>query len=564
MSSSHAASSHPLAAKVNQAVAEMVQDRFFLRMLQKDPLIWKEDVSHHAEIRNRLGWLWATETLAPKLHEILSFAEEIRREKFRFVAILGMGGSSLAPELFSALFAKKGYPQILIFDSTDPRRVRELCQKIGKQKTLVIFASKSGTTVESVSLFRHLEAGIEKAYPGRAGSFCAAITDPGLPLEKFAAEKKFRKVFLNPADVGGRFSALTYFGLVPAALAGADVRKVLRAAASALPSFLADRPDNEALQLGVWMAQAALAGRDKLTLALPKSWSLLGDWAEQLVAESTGKEGKGIVPVTGEALAGPSLYGGDRVFVHYAIGARNHAGDESKLKALYAAGHPVLRIRVRGPEEIGREFLRWEIATAVACAVFKVNPFDQPNVQEAKELTKSILAGKASVSTETQAWKGTPFKLRAGQAISASAATEAWSALWGGIKPGDYVNLLAFLPDCGPVRKGLAALSTAVRAKKGVPAIIGIGPRYLHSTGQLHKGGPDSGVFVVLISPLRKRAEDLKVPGESYSFEKLLLAQSWGDFAALDQRNRRVLMLVLPDLRPTTWLLLKKLLQKVL
>jgi glucose-6-phosphate isomerase len=424
-----------------------------------------------------------------------------------------MGGSSLAPEVLWRTFgAAPGHPTLHVLDSTDPRAIRQVDQGGDPAKTLFIISSKSGTTQESDSFFRYFW---ERT--GGRGSQFAAITDPGTPLEQLAGERRFRRVFLNPPDIGGRYSALSFFGLVPAALIGVDVATLLHRAHRMTEACAAVVPpmENPAARLGAVLGEGALAGRDKATFVLSPGIASFGLWLEQLIAESTGKEGKGILPVADEPLGSPEVYGKDRVFVSMVLDGESDAAIESRLAELETTGHPVVHLRLDDRYDLGQEFFRWEFATAVAGGVLRINPFDQPNVAESKANTKAVLAK------------------RGGSSPAASAAE--LESFLKGIKPGDYLAIMAYLPPTPENDRRLAAIRLRLRDRLKVATTLGYGPRFLHSTGQFHKGGPPTGHFLQISEPLK---EDLPIPGGSFSFGQLEAAQAEGDLLALRARGR--------------------------
>lgn len=498
------------------------------RLWDKDATLWKKDVASHKDIRSRLGWLALPKTMPKSVSDIVAFADEIKGE-FQHVVLLGMGGSSLAPEVFQATFGnKEGYPSILVLDSTDPARVADLDKSLTIEKTLFIVSSKSGGTIELLSFFKYFHGKLLQKKGAEAGKHFIAITDPGTPLVEMAKQHSFRRIFLAPEDVGGRFSALTYFGLVPAALIGIDIQKILESAAAMADASGADKAaaENPSLVLGVAMAVLAEEGRDKLTIVAPRHLDSFGDWAEQLVAESTGKEDSGIVPIVREPLGKPSVYGADRFFVVLADESKPDAALEAGVAALEKAGHPVLTLSLGGVEDLGGEFFRWEMATVVACALLKVNAFDQPDVQAAKDKAKLLL--------KTIEEKGS---------LPPRESTVTLETFWEDIEEGDYVSILAFLPDRPEIKKKLSEIQLLIRNQMKLAVTVGYGPRYLHSTGQLHKGGSNKGVFILVTS---EQKLDLPIPGEKYSFAQLELAQAMGDFDALESKGRWLVHVRLP------------------
>ncbi len=515
------------------AAAALDAAKFGERLWKKDPTLWKpEDAKHQAEIRIRLGWLDVIDAMKGRVAELRDFADEVRKAGFTHALLCGMGGSSLAPEVLRLTFGvKKGFLDLAVLDSTDPAAVRAAERRSNPAKTLYIISSKSGGTTEPNAFLAYFRDRVKSVRGEKAGASFVAITDPDTPMERRARELGFRKVFLNPPDIGGRYSALSLFGLVPAALMGHDVAKLLARAERMRLACAASVPaaDNPGLRLGAAMGAAAKSGRDKVTLLVPPKLASFGAWAEQLIAESTGKEGKGILPVEGEAPGAPKAYGKDRLFVSLSIGRdRNRAAAK-----LAAAGHPVVELRLDDAWDLAGEFLRWEIATAAAGRVLEIDPFDQPNVQESKDNTARLLkehaaqgrlpdgggAGGALAPTDGD------FGQRLRQHLESA-------------KPADYVALTAYLAPTPAREKILRALQAEIRDRRRVAVTLGWGPRFLHSTGQLHKGGADSGVFVQFTAD---DAEDLPVPGESYTFGVLKSAQALGDYQSLASRGRRIL-----------------------
>ncbi|HXV18779.1 MAG TPA: glucose-6-phosphate isomerase, partial [Candidatus Omnitrophota bacterium] len=499
------------------------------RIWEKDATVWKKGPEAQKEIVARLGWLDAPKLMKKKVAELTKFSDEIKAAGFSHVLLLGMGGSSLAPELFANAFGSaEGSPELLVLDSTDPGRVSDLEKKIDLAKTLFIVSSKSGGTIELMSFYKYFYEKVKAVQGEKAGQQFVAVTDPGTPLEELAKKTGFRKVFLAPEDVGGRFSALTYFGLLPAALIGADVEKILASAQAAAASISPETAisENTAAVLGVGMAVLAEEGRDKLTIVTSPGLESFGDWAEQLVAESSGKEDVGILPVVREKLDAPSVYGNDRFFVAVLSDDADNKTVLTKLQAFQKAGHPVLTLKMKDAYDLGAQFLIWEFATSVACALLKVNTFDQPDVQAAKEKAKEILK---VVQSGGQLPQG-----------ESKATVESFGE---DVEPGDYIGILAFLPDRENIRKTLEELQIEIRKKTKRAVTLGIGPRYLHSTGQLHKGGPNNGDFILITA---KPSEDVPVPGEKYTFGQLVLAQALGDLEALEMRGRNCLYISLP------------------
>ena len=516
---------------MNTWIEKCAKMNLIQRLWDKDASLWKKDPAEQKEILARLGWLKIAATMKESADDLKSFADEIRKEGFSRVVLLGMGGSSLAPEVFQSTFGKKtGYPELMVLDSTDPDSVRDIESKIDLQKTLFIVSSKSGGTIELVSFFKYFFDKVKEVRKEKASQQFVAITDPGTALVDLAKTHNFRRVFLAPPDVGGRFSALTYFGLVPASLIGVDVAAILDGAEKMMEgsSAAVEYPENEAIQLGVGMAVLAEEGRDKLTIVTSTGLESFGDWAEQLVAESTGKEDLGVVPIVGEPLTGPKVYGEDRFFVGLELESEDNTAFEMRLNALKKAGHPVLTLKMKDASDLGGEFFRWEMATAIACALLKINTFDQPDVQAAKDSTKALLK-----------------KIEKGEELAIKASQNSLDSFWGSLSAQDYVGILAFLPKDDKIKKKLQALRLEIRDLTKNAVTLGIGPRYLHSTGQLHKGGPNTGVFFFITAA---HAQDLAIPGDKFTFGQLELAQAMGDLEALESKERRVFHVRLEEL----------------
>lgn len=495
------------------------------RIWRRDPAAWSTDPAHTSVITQRLGWLDVAKQMQEKVGEISQFVERVRADGYERAVLLGMGGSSLAPEVFRRVFGRRdGFLDLTVLDTTDPETIASVERTRDLGKTLFLVASKSGTTVETLSHFAYFwERGA-----GRGDQF-AAITDPGTPLEALARERHFRGLFLNPADIGGRYSALTYFGLVPAGLLGLDLAVLLERAIELSERCTAQEQveHNPGFLLGTLLSAAARAGRDKVTFALPPELEAFGLWGEQLLAESTGKSGLGLIPIAGESLGSPDRYGSDRLFVALDL---NGKSTSAALGALAAADHPTAVLRLRDEADLAGEFFRWEFATAVAGASLGVDPFDEPNVQEAKDRTQEALAEYA----------------RQGRLPDVPAdSIEALPSFLGQAQPGNYLALMAYLPYRDEIGQALQAVRTAARDTYRIATTVGFGPRFLHSTGQLHKGGPNSGLFLQLIADDQ---QDLAIPGATYSFGVLKQAQAVGDFQALQQHGRRVIRLHLgPD-----------------
>jgi transaldolase / glucose-6-phosphate isomerase len=490
--------------------------------------VWTDNAETAGEIRQRLGWLHIVDTMVGETDRLEAFADEIRNSGFNRTVLIGMGGSSLAPEVFRQCFGvKEGYLDLSVVDTTLPASIMEVDHDADPRNTLYIVSSKSGGTIEVVSLYKHFYERAKQVLHDQAGRNFIAITDPGTTLGKMASDYRFRKVFLNPPDIGGRFSALSYFGLVPAALIGVDIKRLLMRASQAVEASGRDVPalESPGTWLGVIISEAAIAGKDKLTLVISPPVASFGYWLEQLVAESTGKNGKGIIPIEGEPLSEPSCYGSDRISIYLRVdGDSTH---DKQVSALEQAGHPVITLRLHGPYDLGREMFRWEFATAVAGAILKINPFDQPNVQESKDITKKLL-GEFSRTGNIS-----PIN-RIG--INDPEAESVLRELFSGIQPGSYVAFNAFLKPSEENVRVLTQARKIIKDKLITTTCLGFGPRYLHSTGQIHKGGPNTGLFVVITADCEN---DVPIPGEEYTFGVLNAAQSLGDYSALANKGRK-------------------------
>jgi len=520
---------------------ERLNSRSFADALWSKRLdVWPGGPDVQARIANRLGWLDAVAFLTPQVGRLRDFAGSIRQEGFTDVVLLGMGGSSLAPEvLHRVLGVGEGFPRFRMLDSVDPDAVRPALE--APATTLFILASKSGSTIEPNSMAAEAQRRVVAAGHAAWGSRFVAITDENTALHRRALQEGFREVFVNPADIGGRYSALSLFGMVPAALMGADLDRLLESARQMESACrIANAQQNPGLALGALMAAGTAAGRDKLTLLTPDSLAPFGLWVEQLVAESTGKQGKGIVPITGESPA--TSWSEDRVGITIASGSAGAGARQTP------AGAPGASLVMADAYDIGAEFMRWEIATATAGWLLDINPFDEPNVQQAKDATRALLdtyqQRRQLPAPEAQAAiNGARLALSsaAEQALNGTAA----NAFLQLADDSTYVGLLVYLPpDAAPYEQPLRQFREDIARASGRPTMFGYGPRYLHSTGQLHKGGANNGVFIVITA---EAAEDLPIPGEPFSFGVLESAQALGDFQSLDRSGRRALFVQLPS-----------------
>lgn len=538
----------PLGSAVEQAHQAWDKDGKTTLLWNKDASLWTK-----SDEGNWLGWLDIVNQQLAHFSKFKALAAEVREDGFSHILLLGMGGSSLAPEVFSLTYGQQaGFPQLLVLDSTDPEQIRSFRAKIDPAGTLFCVSSKSGTTLEPNIYMQYFFDETKKVAGDGAGHHFIAVTDPGSKLEKVAADLKFRHVYHGVASIGGRYSALSDFGMVPHAAAGYDTEKFLTRTAEMVKACKdPDSYANPGVSLGIVLGQAAKQfGRDKVTLICSPAIHDLGAWLEQLLAESTGKEGHGLIPVDREPLADPSdaTYGKDRVFAYI-----KYVGDEDKengdfVNALETAGQPVVRIAIKDLYDLGQVFFQWEIATAVAGAIIGINAFNQPDVEASKVVTRELTSAfekTGSLPEEKPVIEGDGLKFFTDEAnakaIADGGGTSAGSAIrqhLDRIKAGDYFGLLAYIPMFPEYEATLQEMRKAVLDSKNVATVLGFGPRFLHSTGQAYKGGPNSGVFLQITCD---EANDLAVPDQKYTFGVVKTAQARGDFQVLADRKRRAL-----------------------
>jgi transaldolase / glucose-6-phosphate isomerase len=537
-----------LGTTADAALARAGREQVVARIDRGDYTVWKPDPT---EISNRLGWLTIAERMAAAEPQIRDVVDGVRADGYTDALLLGMGGSSLAPEVFRQTFGvAPGYLDLAVLDSTDPDAVSAHARRLDPARTLFIVSTKSGGTVETFSFFRYFYRWMVRALgSAAAGRHFIAITDPGSALADTAAHYGFRATFLADPQIGGRYSALSHFGLVPASLLGVDVPRLRERAITMA------RDTEPAARLGVILGEAALHGRDKVTFALSAPIAAFANWVEQLIAESTGKEGKGILPVAGEPLGSPAVYGQDRLFVHLRL-----AGDtthDASINAIQAAGHPVVRIDLADIYDIGGEFFRWEMATAVAGWRLGINPFDQPNVESAKVLGRQMVkayetSGALPPLAPTARADGLTVYAAPREAstptppgLPASTPGDLVRDFLRQVRPGDYVALQAYVAPTAETTAALQRWRVALRDRLRVATTVGYGPRFLHSTGQLHKGDGGHGVFIQLVTA--PPASDLPIPDSAdadtshITFGVLKIAQALGDRHALLDAGRRVL-----------------------
>jgi transaldolase/glucose-6-phosphate isomerase len=542
---SAASSLAPITDSVSRRIARLEADSIPARLWRHDPTLWatdKDPVGQH-EATIRMGWLDSTDKARKKLKEYQSFAKEIQEAKIDRVLVLGMGGSSLTAEVFSSLLAAARIDaplSLAILDSTEPVQVAQAAEHYPPDKTLYIVASKSGGTAEVMAAFDYFWKLSKKD-----GSHFIVTTDPNTSLEALARKRNFRKIFSADELVGGRYSALTDFGLVPAALLGMDLNRLLDKADWMRQQCGEHIPAarNPGLALGAVIGESALGGRDKLTVLSDAPISAFAGWIEQIIAESSGKFGKGILPVPLEPIGSPDVYGNDRIFVYL----RQTGEHDEAIAALKAAGHPILQFSILDFYDIGAEMFRWEIATVVACSILGVNAFDQPNVESSKKITKAKIAEyqtKGKLKEGKPAWKQDSVAIFSPSAVTGASLKSVLSGFLKKAKPNGYVAINAYLPRNNEMIDALQKMRVAIRAKTGNAVTAGFGPRFQHSTGQFHKGGPKNALFLVITAEPEK---DMDIPTEGLTFGTLIRAQALGDYEALIEAGRKVIRVHFPS-----------------
>jgi glucose-6-phosphate isomerase len=538
--------SSDLRGAVDAAFADWQANHKIERFWQKDPSLWTRDGEEQW-----MGWIDIVERQQKNLASFAELGGDIESADFQTVLLLGMGGSSLCPEVLAKTFGPQPrFPVLRIVDSTDPAQVKAACEEVNLGEALVVVASKSGSTLEPNILKQFFFVEMSRAVGSEnAGSHFVAITDPGSKMEQVAKDDGFRDIFYGDPQIGGRYSALSNFGVVAATVMGLNIEKLLAEAAKAVAAAKQPLQDNPGVQLGLLLGTAANAGRDKITIFTSPEIFDLGAWLEQLIAESTGKQGKGITPVDRERIGAPSVYGNDRVFAYVRLKGTADASQDAKVAALEAAGHPVVHIEIEDLYEIFGQFFTWEIATAVAGSVMGINPFNQPDVESAKIETRALTSEyeKTGKLPERK-----PFLVDGGIGLyatddyAAKLKAAAPSATLAGLlrahldqlHAGDYFATLAFLPMFPEHEAAIQGFRHKVRDGKRAATCLGFGPRFLHSTGQDYKGGPNTGVFLQITAA---HADDLNIPGQKYSFGVVIDAQAAGDLAVLESRGRRAL-----------------------
>jgi len=536
-----------LKKNVADTLAQFAKKDLHSRWLGKDPTLWSNDAAHQKVILNRLGWVDNCEKITGKLYEIDELQEKLFKAKVRDIVLLGMGGSSLAAEVLSLILKKPAYQvkgalkgiRFHLLDTTDPASILKVEKAVRYPTTVFLVGSKSGSTIETRSQYRYFFDRVMKFYKGdenKAAERFVIITDHGSPLETLGRSKTFGGLFLNPQDIGGRYSALSFFGLVPAALLGIDIRQVLADSQRFLDGMrsVKDISKNEGIALGILLGALALKGKDKLTFWTSPELASFADWAEQLIAESTGKDGKGITPVAGEPSLDLDRYASDRVFVMLRLKGENEKLWAARVQGLKAKGFPVLDFVWSDGANVGGEFLRWEVATSFASVVLKVNPFDEPNVTESKNITNRLLEDVKKKKALPKPGKLLAVK----KPVLTPADKKTLADFFAKLPKNGFVSLLAYVDRSPATKKVLQGLQKSMASALKVPVLSGFGPRYLHSIGQLYKGGPRQGIFIEFFV---KDIKDVKVPGEVYGFSQLKRAQAMGDYEAISSKGLSVL-----------------------
>jgi transaldolase / glucose-6-phosphate isomerase len=546
--------SAPLTQAVQSALKDWQTNNKMARLWRGDPSLWTGD-----DEDKWVGWLPIVEDQLAHLKQLNDAATDAAKAGFTHALLLGMGGSSLCPEVLKITYGRQpGHPELHVLDSTDPAQIKSIESQIDLAKTLCIVASKSGSTLEP-NIFKQYFFDRMQQVVGKdkAGDHFVAITDPGSKMQQVAERDQFRKIFFGVASIGGRYSALSNFGMVPASIMGLDLSKFLQRTNEMVQACKPEVPadQNPGAVLGAILGTLGNLGRNKVTIITSPGIHDLGAWLEQLIAESTGKIGKGLIPVDREALGAPEVYGNDRVFIHLRLADEPDMAQKQKLDALRTAGHPVVEIELADTYDLGQEFFRWEIATAVAGSILKINPFNQPDVEASKIVTRQLTEAyekSGKLPEESPIFDDGAIKLFTDERNAANLNKLAGTdrSLTGFLRahlsqfnPGDYMALLGFIEMNGAHEESLQAMRHAVRDRKHVATCLGFGPRFLHSTGQAYKGGPNTGVFLQITCD---DANDLPVPGQKYTFGTVKAAQARGDFQVLADRKRRALRVHLP------------------
>lgn len=536
---------------VDMRLKKMQEQNFSKRLWKKDESLWNKENLQHEISTISLGWLTAVGQMLAALPLVEEFCKSNSLAEYKHIVVLGMGGSSMAPMVFQKTFANlnKGIP-LIVLDTTEPQMILKIEKEINISKTLFIVASKSGNTAEVLAFYDYFFSKVYQIKEDRAGENFIVITDEGSPLVGLAKRKKFRKIFLNFPDIGGRYSALSYFGIVPAALMGVNVRELLKRTQLMIRSCGPDIPEfeNPGVILGAAIAELAIQGCDKLNYLMPPEFSTFGLWLEQLLAESTGKNGRGILPVNGNPLTDLNSYGPDSLFLSMSFSKNKIKNHSKKNNDLIATKFPLINIKIQNELDLGQEFFRWEIATAAAGSILGVNPFDQPNVQESKIYTNQLLKkieqhGKLPVmqtaltENSLRYFTSQKDKYLVDDKANGKLLLENFFAL---TKPGDYIALLGYLPEEPEIEKSFSEIRNNLQKRLRVPVTTQFGPRYLHSTGQYHKGGPNTGYFIQFIC---NSTDSVQIPEQVYTFDLLKRAQALGDMQALIEHDRKIILI---------------------
>jgi len=530
--------------KIKRRIAELDGQSFNERLWRKDASLWKTDPEKQGSITGGLGWLDVGAAMQTRLDEMAALRDELLDAGFTHVVHMGMGGSSLAPLVFQRSFITPADGlHLSVLDTTDPATLHDCERRVPLEQTVFIVASKSGTTAEPLAFGDYFYDRLRQIKGEAAGDHFVAVTDPGTPLADLARERRFRRIFLNFTDIGGRYSALSYFGMLPAALMGLDIGELMVRAERMMHACAADKPAQQSpgVILGAALGELARQGRDKVTFIVPHALDTLGMWLEQLLAESTGKEGTGLLPVAGEAVGPPSHYGDDRVFVYFSLDNEPDERLDRSVAALREAGRPLIAIRLQDRLDVAQEFFRWEIATATAGAVLGINAFDQPNVQESKDNTNRLLKifhEEGRLPEETPDLVEEPLSVYLEDDSARGTLVHILSRFFKQTSRGDYIAILAYLSETTAIETVLEQMRMRLRQKFHTAVTLGYGPRYLHSTGQLHKGGPNIGLFIQLTAGDECDAD---IPGKPYSFGILRKSQAQGDLEALHRHGRRAM-----------------------
>jgi len=513
-----------LVNKMKKTLRDFEEKDIVNRIWHFDHTVWKPQPE---EVSDRLGWLNIIDFMQDKVSELQEFAEEIKNSNFHHVVLLGMGGSSLGPEVLNRIFGSApGFPKFITLDSTHPGAILALDRIIEPRHTLFLVSSKSGTTMETMSLYEYyFSRVVAETGEAQVGANFIAITDQDTPLHRLAEKKQFRRVFINPSNIGGRYSVLSYVGMVPAALIGIDIRNLLKTASKMQESCApcVDIFENPGAWLGTLLGLAALRRHDKLTFVFSPTINSFGHWIEQLLAESTGKERKGIIPIINEPRGKMEWYSWDRIFVYLRLKGDDNRSTDSFIEKVEVSGFPVIQFEIGDQIDLGAEFFRWEMATAISGIILGINPFDQPDVESTKKAAREALSILSS--------RGKLPAVKSRDICS----------LFARCKAGDYLALMLFLKPSPALEKAISQLRRRILEKYHIATISGYGPAYLHSTGQLHKGGPPSGLFLQITGGIRK---DIPVPGQNTTFGALTEAEAIGDFQALKARRRRIVRII--------------------